>query len=161
MRIFLIVVACLALLISLGLGLLTASSNLSSKNAARMAKAQKMLKQLKGMGGGKLGALGKKADAMMAKASGYKTAGYGGILVPLLALAALITMFMKKAMPVLITAGGCLVLFLLFTILAPSFDTGSFGPASPRSQVLVFGIAAAISAAASFGADRIRVGRAS
>lgn len=157
MRIFLIVIACLGLLVSLGLGLLTASANLSSENAAKLERAQKMLKKLEGLSGA---AVGGKAKAMLAKASGYKTAGYGGILVPLFALGALITMFMKKATPVLIAAGACLALFLLFTVLAPSFDSGAFGPASPRSQVLVFGIAAAISAAASFGADRIRLARA-
>lgn len=160
MRIALIIVACLALLFSLGMGLLTAGNNLSSENTAKMEKAKKMVQQLKGLTGGKLGKRGGAVDKMLAKASGYKTSGYAGILLPLFALAALITMFMKKQLPLLITAGGCVALFLLFAALAPSFDTGSFGPASPRTQVLVFGIAALISAAASFGADRIRLARA-
>ncbi len=159
MRITLIVVTCLATLFATGMGLLVASENLDANNQQKLKDAQAMLagaadlsKKLGVKNDAELG----QAQSLIRQAEGYKTSGVAGVIIALFAAAVLVTVFLKKKLPVMVASLATVLVTLLFTVLAPSFETAKYGPASPRAQVLIFGIAGIIAAAAALGAETIR-----
>jgi hypothetical protein len=139
MRILLIIVMVLAMLVSAGMGMAIGNENLLTEEAKAAAE---LIDQLPGEAADKL--------------SGYRTSGMGGFLVGISALVMVIVTFMKKTQVIQIVAGVTTLLAIVFIGMSPSFETGELGPAPPRTQAMVYGIAAIVVAICGFLAEKQR-----
>lgn len=150
MRIASIIVATLLLLASAGLGIARSSTNF--KDAKAMASVDKdliaMAKSAKIEGAG----------ALEVKPGALKRGGVGLILTGLLSLALVVSVFVKRGVP--IVAGTLLGAALLTIILNPQYEVGALQGMSARSAAIVVAVLAGGGALFAFLADRIRVKRA-
>ena len=144
MRILLLIVMILACLVATGIGLFIGQNNLFSEEAVKAAEL------LKGFG-----------DSELAKPLvGLRTAGWGGLVVGILALVTVVVTFMKKTKVINIVAGATAVLAVLFIVLSPTIELGKNAGFGPKQQAMVYGIAAMIVAACAFMAEKMRLSKA-
>jgi hypothetical protein len=155
MRVTLIVFAGLLLVIAAGIGGILGGRNLSDASKIEEMKDAKALVNLAASAGSQEG---KMAKDIMERGGQLKTGAIPAFLTAVLALVLFILVFVKRG--VALTASGILLTSIVSVLLNPNFDTGKYGPASPRSIAIAlacFGVFGALSA---FGAEQIRRRRA-
>lgn len=146
MRIALIIFTILIFLITAGLGILASSNGFGSE----ADEVQKMVDDLASIAGDDSA----EVKAMQEIVDGYKTSSTGALLIVLLALVAVIMMFIKNPKGSLIVMGIIIGTALLFIILSPSLDTGD--KADPRTQAMMYGIPGMLCGLMAFGTQKLR-----
>jgi hypothetical protein len=153
MRIAAIIIATLCLLVSGGLGLVRSSTNF--KDAKDLGEVASVNKELVSVA---KAAKIEGASVLEVKPGALKRGGVGFIFVGVLSIITLISIFVKRGVPIF--AGALAAVALISIILNPQYDTGSMGPMSARNAAILVGVFAMIGAGFAFLADRIRLRRA-
>ncbi len=153
MRIVLLIVMVLSVVVSAGMGLAIANENVfKAENQEKMQTAIDGLEAVEAAGAADTAEIDKYKTAL----SGYTKSGWGGLVVGVLALVLAIAAFAKKGQPTLVLGVGAILAAAVFIAITPSLEMGEHGPASPRVQAMVYGVAGILAAVCAMGADRIR-----